>query len=195
MSVLGISSRQHDVRGGSVVGRTPTQIVERALELAALPDNKFIELGWELGKLRYIDSKAFTKTAARAGMKQRKAYDLVKIAEVVARLPGYRRRIRNIGWSKAALLCPHLNAGNADRLLALAEATTSAQLAAHLRGLSASEAKGKRHCMTLYFSQGQYEELSTTLIKHGAVPTARGLARKEDALIKALGRQAAAKGE
>ena len=178
-----------------MVGRTPTQIIARALELAALPDNKFIELGWELSKLRDIDFKVFTKTAAKAGMKHRKAYDLVKIAEVVARLPDYRRRLRNIGWSKAALLCPRLNRGNADRLLALAEATTSVQLAAHLRGLSASDAKAKKHCMTLYFSQVQYEELSATLIKHGAVPTARGLARKEDALIKALGRQAAAKRE
>jgi hypothetical protein len=177
-----------------VVGRTPTQIISRALELAGFPD-QFIELGWELGKLRYIDFKAFTKTAAKAGMKQRKAYDLVKIAEVVARLPGYRRRIRNIGWSKAALLCPRLNAGNADRLLAVAEATTRAQLAAHLRGLSVSEAKGKKHCMTLYFSKVQYEELSATLIKYGSVPTARGLARKEDALLKALSRQATANGE
>jgi hypothetical protein len=179
----------------SVVGQTPTQIIARILELAALPDTKFIELGWELRKLRDIDFKVFRKTAAKAGMKQRKAYDLVKIAEVVASLPGYRRRIRNLGWSKAALLCPRLNARNADRLLALAEATTSAQFAAHLRGLSASDAKERVHCMTLYFSDVQYEELSAALIKHGAVKTARGLAHKEAAFMVALGLPQGREGE
>jgi hypothetical protein len=71
-------------------------------------------------------------------------------------------------------------------LIALAESATNAQLAAQLRGLSASDAKAKIHCMTLYFTDTQYTELSAALVKHGAIKTAPGLSGKEKALMRAL---------
>jgi hypothetical protein len=95
------------------------------------------------------------------------------------RLP--RRRLQAIGWMKAQIIGKHINAKNAPTLLSLAEQHNTRAL--NLLMQDSETAPGTR-CVLMYFSLHQYRLFERAIVQHGGVRRGRGLANKEQALVR-----------
>jgi hypothetical protein len=91
--------------------------------------------------------------------------------------------ISRLGWTKLAILAPHVTEGNAETLLDIAESNTAHEIKRWLRDQPVYD---EERCMNLYFSAEQYALIEKVLIDHGAIQSGRGLANKEVALVAAL---------
>jgi hypothetical protein len=165
------------------------QVLERAIALAAQPDENLLALCRCLAELRDYEPGLLGRFIRASGMGRRKAYHLANIGE---RLQGLRlpeEQLRNIGWTKLQLISKKLNAANARRLLKQAEDHSVHELAALMRGEALDK---KSRVLLLYFSPEEYRTIERDLLNHGARRSRRGLANKEEAVrrIFAKARQA-----
>jgi hypothetical protein len=129
------------------------------------------------------DPAEFRHLISSGGLKSRKAYYLLKIGRMIreARLP--LARAEAIGWTKLHLIADRGEPQHASSLLRLAERLTTHKLKGALRNDSA---RSRHHCVQLYFNAGQYRTFKRAVLRHGGTRARRGLARKEQAIIRMI---------
>ena len=86
-------------------------------------------------------------------MKSRKVYYLINITRRFASLGVPRERLKAVGWTKLQLIAKELTKANAEKLLTLAETSTTRELREWLRG---REPDPDAHCVIMYQSRDQY---------------------------------------
>jgi hypothetical protein len=162
------------------------EIYEKALTMSANVEDNFLELGRQLRQLQDRDNELFQKIIDKSDLGRRKAYYLVEVSRAFDPLPISRTRLRRLGWTKCQIIGKHVSKDNVEELVSLAESLSSKQLERQMRG----EAPMKNaHCVLMYFSPKQYEEVEEALIAHGAKRNpkgARGLQDKEEALLRII---------
>lgn len=125
----------------------------------------------------------FSYLAKLTGIGLRKAYYLAGIDRKFRNLGVNRSRLESIGWTKVRLISDHVNEGNSEELLQLAESSSARELTLKLRKEQTLD--GTR-CVVLYLTPKEYAVFEEMLLLYGASPAGRGLRHKEDGLINAL---------
>ena len=92
-------------------------------------------------------------------------------------------RAEKIGWTKLSIIAGQAEPKYVAALLKLAEAMTTQELKIALRNEGSAQ---RPHCVQLYFTTGQYRLFRRAILTHGGKPARRGLAGKEQALIRAI---------
>jgi hypothetical protein len=92
-------------------------------------------------------------------------------------------RLQQIGWTKLALIGPHLSETNKELLLASAEKHTVKELELLMQG---EVPVPDTRFVVFYLNPGDYERFAKLLRKNGAVKSGRGLFNKEKALMKVV---------
>ena len=159
------------------------ELFDEAHALSANIEDTFLDLGRALRKLLDRDPEMFAKLWQKTNLGRRKAYYLVEVSRTFDPLPISRARLKKIGWTKLQIIGKHINKGNAQDLLALAEDSTAKQLEAHMRG---DKPLDNAHCVLLYFSPKQYKVVEAALLENGGQRSGRGILNKEAALVAAL---------
>jgi hypothetical protein len=155
----------------------------KAMELAGTGEDNFLDLAKSLRQLQDRDPDLFKRVHEKTDLGKRKAYYLADISRVFEPLPIARSRLRKLGWTRLEALSKHINKGNAQELLKIAENSTVKQLRTYLRG---EQPISNAHCVLMYFTPQQYEELEAALLENGGSKSGRGILNKEEALLNAL---------
>jgi hypothetical protein len=161
----------------------------KALRLSSNVDDNFLELARSLRHLLDRDPELFRKVIEKTNLGSRKAYYLVNISKWFEGAPIGKARLRQLGWTKLQIIGPHINDGDAEELVGLAESNTTAQLRAVMKG---EKPPANAHCMLMYFSPKDFTIVADALAKHGGVRSGRGILHKEEALLRFI---KAAKGQ
>jgi hypothetical protein len=161
-------------------------------DLSGNVDETFLELGRALRELHEREPQQFSDIVTKSGLGRRKAYYLVDISRAFDPLEVSRAKLKEVGWTKLAMIAKRVTQENFEKLLNLAERNNVKELDRLARGY---KPLGDSHCVMMYFSPTQYEVLEQALVRHGAKKArgGRGLADKEDALLKIV-RKAMARG-
>jgi hypothetical protein len=163
---------------------TPKELYDSAVEMAGNIEDNFLELGKTLRQLQDKGGgELFQKFIVKTQIKRRKAYYLVEVSRIFDPLPISRNRLRKIGWTKLQLIGAKTTKDNVQEMLEMAENNTAQQLQAVMRG---DKPVANSHCVLMYFSPKQYEELEEALLANGGTRSGRGIVDKEKALINAL---------
>ena len=72
---------------------------------------------------------------------------------------------------------------NAAKLVRLALNSSAQELKRIMRE---DDQKPAPHCVLMYFSPQQYRQFRNAMVLHGATSTGRGLARKEEAIMRLI---------
>jgi hypothetical protein len=168
-------------------------LFEKAMTLSKNVDDTFLELGRTLRQLQDREPQRFQEIVAKSDLGRRKAYYLLDVSRSFEPLRVSRARLKKVGWTKLAMIAKQVTQDNIDGLLDLAQQNNVKELERITRG---ERPLGTSHCVLMYFSPQQYEELEEALVHHGASKAARGrgLVDKEKALLK-MTRKAMGKGE
>jgi hypothetical protein len=158
-------------------------LYDKSMDLAKDVDDNFLDLARTLRQLYDRDRDLLKKVWEKTNLGSRKAYYLVNIDRWFGKLPVGKGRLKAIGWTKLQVIGPFVNEQNLEELLGLAENNTVEQLKALMKG---EEPITNAHCVLMYFSPKQYEQLETVLLSHGGSRSGRGILNKENALMKAL---------
>ena len=153
------------------------------LALIANLDDKFLELASSLRKVRECSPKDFKKLIALPQLGRRKAYYLVSIDRAFADKNVPSERLKKIGWTRLALLAPHITDENWEDALKLAETNTARNIQAVIQGLE--PIIGGRSVL-LNFTADQFADFSAAILASGATKNGEGFIGKEAALIAAL---------
>jgi hypothetical protein len=156
-------------------------LYEKALGLSSNVDDNFLELARSLRQLLDRDPELFKKVIDKTNLGSRKAYYLVNISKVFDPLPVHKPRLRALGWTKLQVLVPHINEGNIEGMLELAENNTTTQLKALVKGETPPK---DAHCVLMYFSPKDFKIFEEALVTHGGVRSGRGILNKEEALLR-----------
>ena len=165
-------------------------LYEKALEMSSNVDDNFLDLARTLRQLLDREPDLFKKVVEKTNLGTRKAYYLVEISRTFEPLPVSRPRLKKIGWTKLQIIGKHINKGNAQELLKLAEENTTKQLEALMKG---EQPVTNAHCVLMYFTPKQYKDLEEVLLQNGGSRSGRGILNKEKALMTALKKKAEAK--
>jgi hypothetical protein len=155
----------------------------KALELSGAFKENFLDLAKILRQLLDRDPDKFQKIVEKSKLGLRKAYYLVEISRAFDGLPAPKSRLHKVGWTKLGILAKHVDKSNVEDLLELAESHTTKQLEQRLRGKEPPE---NSHCVLMYFTPKEYEELEHVLLRNGGQRSGRGIVNKEQALLRAL---------
>lgn len=166
-------------------------LFDKAMTLSKNVDDAFLELGRTLRQLLDREPQQFQEIVAKSDLGRRKAYYLVDVSRVFDPLQVSRARLKRVGWTKLAMVAKQVRQDNVDELLDLAEQNNVKELDRIMRG---EKPLGNSHCVLMYFSPKQYEELEEALVHHGARKAGRGLVEKEKALLRMM-RKAMGKGQ
>jgi len=168
-------------------------LFDKAMALSKNVDDAFLELGRTLRQLQDREPQRFQDIVAKSDLGRRKAYYLVDVSRVFDPLQVSRARLRKVGWTKLAMIAKQVTQDNIDELLDLAEQNNAKELERMMRG---EKPLGNSHCVLMYFSPKQYEEVEEALVHHGArkAERGRGLVEKEKALLKMI-RKAMGRGQ
>ena len=98
-----------------------TDTFSEAVALSAKQEDSFVRLGRLLRKVQVEDSGLFKQLIEEAGLQRRTAYYLAEIARRFDGLPIKDGQLTAIGWTKAAIIGPHVTRGNWRKLVALAQ--------------------------------------------------------------------------
>ena len=160
-------------------------LFDKAMALSKNVDDTFLELGRTLRHLQDREPQLFQEIVAKSDLGRRKAYYLVDVSRVFDPLQVSRARLKKVGWTKLAMIAKQVTQDNIDELLDLAEQNNAKELERMMRG---EKPLGSSHCVLMYFSPKQYEELEEALVHHGArkAGRGRGLVEKENALLKMI---------
>jgi hypothetical protein len=171
---------------------TQSELKDEILSLASHADRRFLILAKRLRMLHDMDRSLFREVIEQARLGSRKAYYLMELADRFrgTRLPA--KRLEAIGWTKAQVIAKHLTRHNALSLIELAEQHNTRDLTLIMQGRSSSApAPSPARCVLMYFSPHQYRAFEKAILQHGAVRRGRGLANKEKALLRLIGKGAA----
>jgi hypothetical protein len=158
-------------------------LYEKALDLSGNVEDNFLDLARSLRQLLDRDPDLFKRVIDKSDLGSRKAYYLVNIDKWFAGLPVGKARLKAIGWTKLQIIGPHITPHNLDATIELAENNTAAQLKSLMKG---ETPLNNAHCVLMYFSPKQYDELEAVLLANGGTKQGRGILGKEEALMKAL---------
>lgn len=161
------------------------ELFDKAMTLSKNVDDTFLELGRTLRQLQDREPQLFQEIVAKSDLGRRKAYYLVDVSRVFDPLQVSRARLKKVGWTKLAMIAKQVTQDNIGELLELAEQNNAKELERMVRG---NKPLGNSHCVLMYFSPKQYEELEEALVHHGArkAERGRGLVEKEKALLKVI---------
>lgn len=162
---------------------TTTSVPTIPNDFIEMLDDHFVEASKFLRKVLDEQPDDFQNIAKALGIGHRKAYNLVQIDRVFGPLGISAKRLRKIGWTKLALLAPHVTEAGADQWLTLAETMTAYQLKRCLRG---EEVVPETKAVLLYLTPTQYVIFEKALISAGATLSVHGFLGREAALIKIL---------
>jgi hypothetical protein len=170
------------------MARSTEDLYDKALAMSGDVEDNFLELGRDLRRLQDRDLILFQQIIQKTNLGRRKAYYLVEVSRIFDPLPIPRSRLKKIGWTKLQLIGKHVDPSKLDHLLTLAETNNAKELQRHLKG---QKPLGNAHCVLMYFSPKQYEELEKVLLKHGASRSTgsggrAGLSNKESALMNLI---------
>ena len=143
----------------------------------------FLTLARRLHEVQYLAPDIFPQAIKVAGVGRRRAYALIQIDNSFRKLDFDRARLLGVGWTKAAILAPHIGQENCEELLGLAEQHTAHDLTVVLGG---GVAHPGQRVVLLYFSMEEYELFERMALAHGAIREGRGLAGKEQAVVGIL---------
>ena len=103
-------------------------------------------------------------------------------------------RLARVGWTKLAIIAENCEPGDELQALEIAETCTAKELPALLKG---DRPRAKKRSVLLRLTPSQHEHFEMVLLAHGArrPKKRRGLARKEAALMRALGQLWAAEAD
>lgn len=166
-------------------------LFDKAIILSKNVDDTFLELGRTLRQLQDREPQLFQEIVAKSDLGRRKAYYLVDVSRIFDPLQVSRAKLKKVGWTKLAMIAKRVTQDNVDAFLDLAERNNVKELERMVRG---KKPLGHSHCVLMYFSPKQYEELEEALVHHGArkAERGRGLVEKEKALLtmirKAMGK-------
>jgi hypothetical protein len=173
------------------MAKAEDKLLQQALELAARPDENWVELSELLTELVDRDSSYRVQFLQRAGIDKRAVYYFLRFGRQFRSLNLLQNRrtkdrLKRVTWTRFSVISRHLTRANADRLLRLAEEKTVAELNAELRGAAYKE---KPRSMNLKFSPEDYLKVERALLMCGALRdkrNRRGLGNKEEALLKLI---------
>ena len=150
-------------------------------KIAALEDrieDRFLELARALRAPQKSDPGAFAQVFATSVIGRRLAYYLVSIGRAFDGLPVVDARLEQIGWTKLAIIAPHVGLMNVGELLDLAEDHTAFEL----QGFADDMPRQEDHCVLLRMTEADYALFLDVMTAFGATRKGRGLANKEKAL-------------
>ena len=151
-------------------------LFDKAMTLSKNVDQTFLELGRTLRQLQDREPKRFQEIVAKSDLGRRKAYYLVDVSRVFDPLRVSRARLKRVGWTKLGMIAKRVTQDNVDEFLDLAERNNVKELERMMRG---EEPLGDdSHCVLMYFSPEQYEELKEALLHYGARERGLGTSRK-----------------
>lgn len=160
-----------------------TTITMKTLAMIANLEDEFLELGSLLRQVQNSSSGDFKKLCSFPELGRRKAYYLVAIDKAFADKDVPAERLRKIGWTKLAMLAPHVTDENVDDALLFAELHTVKNIEAAVHGME--PIIGGRTVL-LNFTADQFAAFSTAIVAHGAIKNGKGFIGKEAALVVAL---------
>ena len=161
-------------------------LFDKAMTLSKDADETFLELGRTLRQLQDREPKRFQEIVAKSDLGRRKAYYLVDVSRVFDPLRVSCARLKKVGWTKLGMIAKQVTQDNVDEFLDLAVRYNVKELE---RMIQRKEPLGdESHCVLMYFSKKEYEEVEEALKHYGARKAQRGsgLADKENALLKIL---------
>ena len=161
----------------------PVELYDAAFALAMAPDDRFLDFARALRRLRDYSNDLFHKLVRELGISQRKAYYLVDVAARTDGLAIPDKRLVAIGWTRLAIVAPHLTRDNAEELIGLAEANTARDLETLMRG---EDPGGNERCVQLYLGARQYALYRDAILAHGGKAVGRGLVGQERALMRII---------
>jgi len=156
----------------------------------SLDTSDFLAVADHLSAVQKKDGDRLLEEAARLGVGRRKAYYLLELREKLQSIPAPRDQLRKIGWTKLQVIADQLSPANYQTLLQQAE-----RYPLHmLKDLRAGErVPVEKHYLGFSLTPEQYQIVRKTLLAHGATENAKGLRKKEAALVAALQRVAGKK--
>ena len=175
-----------------MVGRSAAALIKKAQTLAAKDDESMIELAEVLSDLRGLpkppdgDRPTLDELVDLTKLSRRAICYLLKVWQAFSDLGIPRKRLVQVGWTKAAVVIENCAPEEVEEALALAETATAKELPALLKG---APRKAKARTVQLRLSPRQYDQFTAVLLANGArrPKKGRGLSGKERALMKALG--------
>lgn len=156
---------------------------EAAAFWSGIVSHEFLSIARHLATVQETHPDQFRLVAKAMGIGLRKAYYLASIFRKFSLLAVDPKRLESIGWTKLQIIADHIDVTNFEDLLQLAEQSTAHELSVIAKGKYPFP--GTR-CVILYLSVQQYAIFATALKANGALQSGKGLADKEEALIKAL---------
>ena len=171
-----------------VAGKTSAVLRKKVQALATTDDGAVFELAEAMSDLRALpsgDRPSQAELVEITKLSKRTVCYLLAVWSRFGDLGILRQRLVEVGWTKLAIIAEHCAAGEERKALTQAETCTAKELPALLKG---GPEKPKAHTVLLRLTPRQYENFETVLLAHGAKrpKKGRGLARKEQALMKAL---------
>lgn len=153
-------------------------------------DGDFIELGGRLREARQQGRAEFESLVRTEGLKSRKAYYLVSIADAFEEPRSRRDEFLALGWTKLEMLRHKRTVSNFDELLKQAQKLPVPELR---RVLADQEPLNDRRVMSLSFSADQFKVVMTAISDNAATDELSMPGGREAALVRAL--QAAKKAD
>lgn len=135
-----------------------------------------------VSELQEDDPGAFQGLVSDAGILRRRLYYLGKVGRALIAAGLSDEALGGIGWTKLSVIAEHLNAQNADELIALARSSTVIELRQAI-GLGGS--RQVKH-LTLRLDQGDYDRVVSALVLHGATIQKSGVKNAGPALLALL---------
>jgi hypothetical protein len=161
---------------------TPQQLKKRIHLRASRSEAEFLDLATDLSAFHKMASgPQFKETISSAGIKRRKAYYLIEIAEQLRPHMRSSTRLQRLGWTKCQVIGKQLSNFDFIELLEYAETHTAKQLEQYIQDRNS---KPRTRCVLLYFTGSQYRDFERAALQFGAMKRGRGLAKKEAATIR-----------
>lgn len=160
-----------------------------AVQLAAEPTSKFLELASLLSDLHDIDAAALADVPSLSRISRRRMYYLLQVGQLIRAEKISASQAQRIGWTKLQIIAQHLSkpekvGAELPEALALASATKSRDLANALLGKRVVA----RRAVQFQLNTGARAELNEALIAHGAqhLKKGKGMVKREAALIRII---------
>jgi hypothetical protein len=156
------------------------RIVARA---SSGPENVSLAQGSDLAALYDEDPAEFRSIIDKGEMKRRRAYYLLRVGQLLKTGTFTKSDAERIGWTKVQIIADKITGKNVAKLVRLALDNSAQELKRIMRE---DDQKPAPHCVLMYFSPQQYVQFKRAMILHGATSTGRGLARKEEAIMRLI---------
>ncbi len=147
------------------------------------PENVLFAQAGDLAALHKRDRAEFNDLIDKGLMKRRRAYYLRRVGQLLETGAITQSDAEQIGWTKLVVIADTITARNAAKLLRLALDNSAQELKRIMRE---DDQKRAPHCVLIYFSPHQYRQFRKAMVLHGATSTGRGLAGKEQAIMRLI---------